>query len=55
MLQKFSLMNSPFKILTYRGVRVVVETRLFLECDHKRDQALGEKQSFKILFPKILS
>ena len=48
-------MNSPFKILTYRGVKVVVETRLFLECDHKRDQALGEKQSFKILFPNILS
>ena len=52
MLQKISLMNSPFKILTYRGVRVVVETRLFLECDHKRDQALGEK-NLKFYFRKF--
>ena len=31
-------MNSPVKILT-KGGRGVGETRLFLECDQKRDQA----------------
>ena len=46
-------MNSPFKILSNRGMRVVVETRLFLEYDHKRDQALGKKQSFKNYFRKF--
>ena len=55
MLHKFSLMNSPFKILTKRGVRVAVETRLFLECDHKRDQALGKAKLQKFITENFVS
>ena len=38
-------MNSPVKILT-RGGRGVGETRLFLECDQKRDQAKAKPEKF---------